>query len=76
MGAGVDSAIFYPVAFLGVWEGSLVVRVMIANYLLKVVWEVVATPFTYWVVGALKRAEGEDFYDRGTDFTPFKLAAD
>lgn len=76
VGAAVDSAIFYPVAFLGVWNTPLVIQVMISNYLLKVVWEIVATPFTYWVVGALKRAEGVDYFDRDTDFTPFKLAAD
>jgi hypothetical protein len=76
LGAAVDSAVFYPVAFLGVWETRLVISVMISNYILKVVWEIVATPFTYWVVGALKRAEGVDHFDRGTDFTPFKLAAD
>jgi hypothetical protein len=40
---------------------------------LKVGWEVVATPLTYKVVGFLKRAEHEDFYDVGTDFTPFSL---
>lgn len=75
LGAAVDSAIFYPVAFLGVWSTPLVLQVMLSNYLLKVVWEVVATPFTYWVVNALKRAEREDHFDRNTDFTPFKLAA-
>ena len=43
------------------------------NYCLKVGWEVVATPLTYKVVGFLKRAEHEDYYDIGTDFTPFSL---
>jgi hypothetical protein len=75
LGAAVDSAIFYPVAFLGVWSTSLVLQVTLSNYLLKVVWEVIATPFTYRVVNALKRAEREDHFDRNTDFTPFKLAA-
>ncbi|HEY0153772.1 MAG TPA: queuosine precursor transporter [Longimicrobium sp.] len=76
IGAAIDSAIFYPVAFLGVWKTSLVMQVMLSNYILKVLWEVAATPFTYWVVNALKRAEHEDFFDRETDFTPFKLAAE
>ena len=76
VGAGVDSAIFYPVAFLGVWPTGLVIQVLLTNYVIKVVWEVIATPFTYAFVRALKRAEGEDFYDRDTDFTPFKLATD
>jgi hypothetical protein len=69
----VDSLIFYPVAFLGVWPDELVLRVMVANYFLKVGWEAVVTPFTYLAVSFLKRAEGEDYYDRDTDFTPFSL---
>jgi len=72
-GEGVDSLIFYPLAFLGVWSDSQVVAVMISNYLLKVGWEVVMTPVTYRVVALLKRAENEDYYDRNTDFNPFTL---
>ena len=66
----VDSLIFYPLAFLGVWETSLVVEVMLTNYVLKVATEVVLTPLTYKVVGFLKRAEHEDYYDIGTNFSP------
>ena len=72
VGQGVDSLIFYPLAFLGVWETSLVVQVMLTNYLLKVLWEIVLTPVTYRVVAAFKRAEGIDVFDRSTDFTPFR----
>ena len=72
-GEAVDSIIFYPVAFLGFWPNSLVITVMITNYLLKVLWEILATPITYKVVGFLKRKENEDFYVRDTDFTPFSL---
>ena len=74
IGAGVDSAIFYPVAFLGVWETRTVFVVMATNYVLKVLWEVLATPMTYRVVAFLKRVENEDYYDRDTDFTPFSLS--
>ena len=73
VGEGVDSLIFYPAAFLFVWDTKLVVTVMTSNYVLKVLWEVIATPLTYRVVAALKRAESEDYYDRGTQFTPFSL---
>jgi hypothetical protein len=72
VGQGVDSLIFYPLAFLGVWKTSLVVQVMLTNYVLKVVWEIVLTPVTYRVVAAFKRAEGIDVFDRSTDFTPFR----
>jgi hypothetical protein len=46
---------------------------MLAQFGLKVAVEVVFTPITYKIVGALKRAEHEDYYDRGTNFTPFSL---
>jgi hypothetical protein len=46
---------------------------MLTNYTLKVLWEVVMTPLTYRVVNFLKRAEQEDYFDRGTNFTPFSL---
>ena len=73
-GQGVDSLIFYPLAFYGVWETELVVTVMITNWLLKVAWEALLTPVTYAVVGFLKRREGLDVYDAHTGFTPFKTS--
>ncbi|MFM2128882.1 MAG: hypothetical protein RL477_428 [Pseudomonadota bacterium] len=72
-GEGVDSLIFYPVAFYGVWNDALLLSVLFTNYALKVLVEVAMTPVTYKIVGALKRAEHEDYYDRTTDFTPFSL---
>ena len=73
IGEIADSAIFYPVAFFGVWSNEQVISVMIGNYFIKVLWEVLATPFTYIIVNFLKRAEHEDYYDRDTDFNPFSL---
>lgn len=72
VGQGVDSLIFYPLAFWGVWENEAVITVMVTNWGLKVLWEVVLTPVTYVVVGWLKRKEGVDLFDEGTNFTPFK----
>ena len=72
VGQGVDSLIFYPLAFWGVWEDAAVITVMFTNWLLKVLWEVVLTPVTYAVVGWLKRGEGVDLFDEDTDFSPFK----
>jgi queuosine precursor transporter len=73
VGEAVDSLIFYPVAFLGTWPLEQVIAVMIGNYMLKVLWEVLATPVTYKIVGFLKKAENEDYFDVGTDFNPFTL---
>jgi hypothetical protein len=75
VGEAVDTVIFYPLAFYGQpWmPDALLWKVMIANYCIKVGWEVVATPLTYVVVGWFKRVEREDHFDRGTKFTPFSL---
>jgi len=73
VGEAVDSAVFYPVAFLGTWTNELLLGVMLSNYTIKVLWEVAITPFTYRMVNFLKRAEREDYFDRETDFTPFSL---
>jgi len=75
VGEGVDSLVFYPAAFFGVWENRLVLTVMVSNYIIKVLWEAAVTPATYQVVGFLKRAEQEDYYDRDTNFTPFSIEA-
>jgi uncharacterized integral membrane protein (TIGR00697 family) len=68
-----DSVIFYPIAFYGIWSNEQLISVMIGNYFIKVLWEVLATPFTYLIVRFLKKAEREDYYDKDTDFNPFSL---
>jgi len=73
-GQAVDSAIFYPVAFLGVWETNAVLTVMVTNWAMKVAWEAILTPVTYAVVGWIKAREGVDVYDTGTEFSPFAKA--
>ena len=72
-GQGVDSLLFYPLAFWGAlgWTNDAVLTVMVTNWALKVLWEVLLTPVTYAVVGYLKRKEGVDVFDEHTDFTPF-----
>lgn len=69
----VDSSLFYVIAFYGIWPLEKVIQVAIAQYVLKTGWDVVMTPVTYKVVAFLKRAENEDWYDRDTNFTPFRL---
>jgi uncharacterized integral membrane protein (TIGR00697 family) len=73
VGEGIDSLIFYPLAFVGVWPNWLVAKVLVSNYLMKVAWEVIITPVTYQIVNFLKRVENEDYYDRDTNFNPFTL---
>ena len=72
-GEFVDSLIFYFVAFYGRMPGDHLVAIMFTQYVLKSGWEFLAAPLTYRVVAFLKRAEQEDYYDIGTNFTPFSL---
>jgi len=72
VGQGIDSLIFYPLAFYGLWDNRTLLIVLVTQWALKVGWEVLLTPVTYAMVGWLKRREGVDVYDEGTDFTPFR----
>jgi len=74
-GEAVDSALFYPLAFYGsgIMPDEIIPKLMLVQFLVKVGVEVAFTPVTYKVVAALKRAEHEDYYDRHTNFNPFKL---
>ena len=74
LGQGVDSLIFYPIAFYGIWDTATLWQVVGFNWVFKVAVEVVMTPCTYYVVNLLKRHEQCDYFDRGTNFTPFSLA--
>jgi hypothetical protein len=74
-GEAVDSAIFCPLAFLGsgIMPDSLVWQLTISQFVAKTFVEIAFLPITYRIVGFLKRAEHEDYYDRNTDFNPLKL---
>ncbi|MFH1256587.1 MAG: queuosine precursor transporter [Candidatus Diapherotrites archaeon] len=73
IGEGIDTLLFVLIAFYGVLGPELLLAVFLSNYVFKVGVEVLATPFTYKIVGFLKREEGVDLYDIGTDFNPFTL---
>jgi uncharacterized integral membrane protein (TIGR00697 family) len=72
-GQGIDSLVFYPVAFLGIWDHSILLAALIFNWSFKVAVEVLMTPATYAAVAFLKRREQVDFYDEHTNFTPFAI---
>jgi queuosine precursor transporter len=74
-GEFVDSMLFYPLAFYGAGmiPNEMLPSLVQSQFIAKTLVEILMTPVTYAVVNFLKRAEGEDFYDRDTNFTPFKL---
>jgi queuosine precursor transporter len=76
VGEGVDTLLFVVIAFYGTLSLPLLLTVILSNYVFKCGFEALATPITYGVVNALKRAEQEDYYDYHTDFNPFKVSVE
>jgi uncharacterized integral membrane protein (TIGR00697 family) len=70
VGEGVDSILFFTIAFYAVLPTNLIITTIISGWVIKVLIETVMTPITYKVVSKLKKAEGEDYYDTNTDFNP------
>lgn len=73
VGQGLDSLIFYPLAFWGLagWPVELLWQIVLSQWAIKTAWEALLTPVTYAVVGTLKRVEGVEIFDTETDFSPF-----
>jgi hypothetical protein len=69
---------FLPLAFYAAdgWTGAQVMQVAWTQWAIKVSWEVILTPATYWVVGFLKKREGVEVFDTDTSFSPFAKAAE
>ena len=74
VGQGIDSSIFVVVAFVGAMSGADLGLTILGQWLLKSLYEVIATPLTYAIVNHLKRVEGLDTYDYDTNFSPLAIA--
>jgi len=72
VGQAVDTSVLMVLAFGGSLSAGLIANLIISGYLGKVLYEVAATPLTYWVVNFLKRSEGMDPFDTNTNFNPFR----
>jgi queuosine precursor transporter len=71
VGELVDTLLFVMIAFGGTLSAGLLWTVVVSNYVFKTAVEALSTPLTYWIVRVLKRAEGADYYDLHTNFSPF-----
>lgn len=69
-GQAADTTLFYTIALYSVIPTGLLFKAIVSAWFLKVVIEIVMTPVTYYVIGKLKKAENEDYYDRNTNFNP------
>ena len=72
-GQAIDSAIFITLAFAGAIPGGMLFGAIVTQWLFKSAYEAAVTPFTYWIVGFLKKREGLDTYDYDTRFNPLLL---
>jgi uncharacterized integral membrane protein (TIGR00697 family) len=75
VGQAFDSIVFITVAFAGTIPAGGLTSAIGSQWLMKSAYEALATPLTYWIVNFLKKAEGVDVYDRGTDFNPLKVGS-
>lgn len=74
VGQGLDSLVFISLAFMGTIPGPRLLSAVVTQWLAKSAYEAAVTPLTYAVVNFLKRREGMDVYDYGTDFNPLSLS--
>jgi len=74
LGQGVDTVIFVIIAFAGVIPGNLLLYMILSNYIFKTAFEVLATPLTYAAVGYVKKVESIDYFDKDTNFNPFRVS--
>ncbi len=75
VGEGLDSLIFIAIAFAGILPAQALLATAATQWLVKAGYEALATPLTYLAVGALKRAEGLDTFDRDISFNPLPVSA-
>ena len=73
VGEGFDTALFITIAFAGTMPVASLITFIWSSYLIKVLYETLATPLTYAVVGFLKRAEGIDTFDYDVNYNPFAI---
>jgi uncharacterized integral membrane protein (TIGR00697 family) len=73
IGEGIDTIFFITIAFYASVPQSVLLQMVVAQYLWKVVYEVLATPLTYLIVGKVKQAEQLDTFDWGVKYNPFNL---
>jgi uncharacterized integral membrane protein (TIGR00697 family) len=75
VGQAVDTSVVMFAAFYGTRPVSVILSLIVSGYVIKVVYETLMTPVTYMVVNLLKRTEGVDYFDYGTNFSPFATKA-
>jgi queuosine precursor transporter len=70
-GQGIDSLIFITIAFAYVFSWNIVFQMVLVQWIIKTLYEIIATPATYAIVHYIKIKEGLDTFDYGVRYNPF-----
>lgn len=73
VGQFANTVLFYLIALYAILPNNILATSILSAWLLKVAVEIVLTPITYFVIGKVKEIEGEDYYDKDTDFNPLSV---
>lgn len=73
-GETADSLIFITIAFVGSVPVPVLVQMILVQIVLKTLYEIIILPVTILVVKRIRVIEGEDVYDKGISYNPFKIA--
>ncbi len=72
-GEGIDSLVFFPIAFGGVLPWKTIASLVVTQALLKTAYEAMILPVTVAVVRRLKKAEGIDTVDTDISYSWWRL---
>ncbi|MBO6001865.1 MAG: queuosine precursor transporter [Mailhella sp.] len=72
-GEGVDSLVFFPLAFWGMLSPGDMLPMMLAQVTAKTLYEAAVLPLTARAVQAVKSWEGTDVYDRGVSYSIWRV---
>jgi len=70
VGQFVNTLMFYIISLSGILPFDQLYRAILTGWVIKTVVEILFTPLTYLVISFLKKSEGEDYYDKNTNFNP------
>ena len=72
IGELLDSVIFITIAFAGTMDFKELLLMILFQYLFKVLYEILCTPLTYFVIRKVKKHENIDTYDVGVSYNPVR----
>ena len=72
-GEGIDSLVFFNIAFYGVISNRDLLILICTQILMKTAYEVIVLPLTNLIVRWVKKIENTDVYDKDISYNPIKI---